>query len=129
MPHNDCVVVPLGFLQLAKKIQEVPETEKEQVLGLFWAALIGYIGGSLTFFPIYGIRLPQYGMFLTPIYPFVVAYFLVRRGLFDVEELAQAAHRDKLTAIGVLAASINHEVRLFIIKVGGSWLERNGPVF
>ncbi|HOX11029.1 MAG TPA: ATP-binding protein [Candidatus Moranbacteria bacterium] len=43
---------------------------------------------------------------------------MIKRGLFDVEELAQAAHRDKLMAIGVLAASINHEIRspLFLIK-------------
>lgn len=53
-----------------------------------------------------------------PAYPFVFAYFMIKQGLFDVEELAQAAHRDKLMAIGVLAASINHEIRspLFLIK-------------
>jgi signal transduction histidine kinase len=118
MTLNYFVVVPFGFLQLVKKINEAPKNEKSQIWGLFWAALIGYVGGSLTFFPIYGIPLPQYGMFLTPIYPFAVAYFLVRRGLFNVEELAQAAHRDKLTAIGALAASINHEIKnpLLIIK-------------
>ena len=118
MTLNYFIVVPMGFYQLMLKMRAAERSEKGQIQGLFWSALAGYIGGAVTFFPIFGIPLPQHGMFLMPIYPFAVAYFLVRRGLFNVEELAQAAHRDKLTAIGVLAASINHEVRnpLFIIK-------------
>jgi len=56
-----------------------------------------------------------------------LAYFMTKQRLFDVEDLAQAAHRDKLMSIGVLAASINHEVKnpLFIIKgLAESCLER-----
>ena len=43
---------------------------------------------------------------------------MTREQLFDVEELAQAAHRGKLAAIGTLAASINHEIKnpLYIIQ-------------
>ena len=120
-------IVAAGFWLLNKRIKELRGIETEQARGLFWASLIGYVGGTLTFVPIYGIPLPQYGLFLLPIYPFAMAYFLVSRGLLNAEEIAQAAHRDKLTAIGVLAASINHEVKnpLFIIKgLSESCLER-----
>jgi signal transduction histidine kinase len=112
------IIVSLSFAELFKKIKSTPAPEKQQFIGLFWIALAGYLGGSLTFLPVYKIPFPQYGMFLLPVYPFGVAYFMIKRGLFDVEELAQAAHRDKLMAIGVLAASINHEIRspLFLIK-------------
>lgn len=81
-------------------------------------SFLGYLGGSLSFIPVYGIPFPQYGLFLLPIFPFGLAFVMTRTNLFEVEQLAQAAHRDKLTAIGVLAASINHEVKnpLFIIK-------------
>jgi signal transduction histidine kinase len=57
----------------------------------------------------------------------MVAYITFKYGFFSLDDLAQAAHRDKLTAIGVLAASINHEVKnpLFIIKgLAESCLER-----
>ncbi len=53
-----------------------------------------------------------------PLHPFIIAYLISRKQLFSVEELAQAVHNDKLAAIGILSASINHELRnpLYIIK-------------
>ena len=127
MALNYFVIVPLGFVQLVKKANEVSKEEKWQFKGIFWSAFLAYVGGALTFLPVYGIKFPQEGMFFLPLYPFGLAYFMIKRRLFDEAELAQAAHRDKLTAIGVLAASINHEVRnpLFIIKgMAESCLER-----
>lgn len=121
------LIVPLSFFELYRKIKKTHGDERRQLQGLFFTSLIGYLGGSPTFLPIYGISFPQITLFLLPIYPFVLAYFMIKQKLFDVEEFAQAAHRDKLTAIGVLAASINHEVRnpLFIIKgLAESYLER-----
>ena len=121
------LTVPFGFYELIQKIRTTVKEEKKQLLELFIISLLGYLGGSLSFIPVYGIPLPQYGIFLLPIYPFGLAYVITRTNLFHVEELAQAAHRDKLTAIGVLAASINHEVKnpLFIIKgLAESCLER-----
>ncbi|MFH1208270.1 MAG: ATP-binding protein [Candidatus Omnitrophota bacterium] len=120
-------VVPLSFVELYKKMRISSGYERQQLKGLFIASLIGYIGGSPTFLPSFGIPFPQYTLILLPFYPFMLAYFMIKQKLFDVEELAQAAHRDKLTAIGVLAASINHEVKnpLFIIKgLAESCLER-----
>lgn len=121
------MTVPLGFYELIMKIRVSSQAEKKQLLGLLLISFAGYLGGSLTFIPVYDIPFPQYGLFLLPIYPFGLAYFITRTNIFDVEELAQAAHRDKLMAIGVLAASINHEVRnpLFVIKgQAESFLER-----
>ncbi|MFH1800206.1 MAG: ATP-binding protein [Candidatus Omnitrophota bacterium] len=121
------VIVPLSFFEILRKIKNTPSPENRQYKGLFWAAFAGYLGGGLSFLPVYGVPFLQYGLFLMPMYPFGVAYFMIKSGLFDMEQLAQAAHRDKLTAIGVLAASINHEVKnpLFIIKgLAESCLER-----
>ena len=120
-------IVPLSFIELYKKMRIVSGYERKQIRGLFFTALVGYIGGSPTFFPTFGIPFPQYALLLLPIYPFALAYVMIRQKLFDLEDLARAAHRDKLTAIGVLAASINHEVKnpLFIIKgLAESCLER-----
>jgi two-component system NtrC family sensor kinase len=127
MTLNYFLVVPLGFFQLFRKAKKMPKAERGQVLGLFWSAFVGYLGGAVTFLPVYGIAFPQEGMFLLPLYPFVLAYFMIKQKLFDEAEFAQAAHRDKLMEIGVLAASINHEVRnpLYLIKgLAESCLER-----
>jgi len=119
--------VPFGFYELIKKIRNSSREERKQFIALFIVSFFGYLGGSLSFIPVYDIPFPQYGLFLLPVYPFGLAYVITRTSIFEMEELAQAAHRDKLTAIGVLAASINHEVKnpLFIIKgLAESCLER-----
>ncbi|MFA7255344.1 MAG: ATP-binding protein [Candidatus Omnitrophota bacterium] len=120
-------IIPLGFFLLVQKLKQSSAEEKNQLKGFIVATFLGFLGGGLTIPPGYDFFIPQYAVFLMPFYPFLTAYFLIRKGLFGVEELAQAAHRDKLTAIGVLAASINHEVKnpLFIIKgLAESCLER-----
>lgn len=110
--------VPLGFIQLFQKIKSAHPKEKFQLQGFTIATAAGFLGGSVTFFPCYDIMFPQYAIFLFPIYPFVMAYFMTRQQLFDIEELAEAAHRGKLAAIGTLATSINHEIRnpLYVIQ-------------
>ena len=53
-----------------------------------------------------------------PVYPFITAYFLIRHHLFDIEQVAEVFQREKLATIGLLAASINHEIRnpLYAVK-------------
>ena len=124
---NFLIVVSLSFFEVYKKIKNSGGSERQQLKGLFVIFLIGYIGGAPTFFPTFGIPFPQYTLLLLPTYPFALAYVMIKQKLFDMEVLARAAHRDKLTAIGVLAASINHEIKnpLFIIKgLAESCLER-----
>ena len=120
-------VVLLGYYFLIRRMLQLKGQDKTRILGFIISVSVGYIGGGLYFLPIYRIEIPQYAIFIMPFYPFAAAYFMSKKGLFDAEELAQAAHRDKLMAIGVLAASINHEVRnpLYVIKgLAESCLER-----
>jgi signal transduction histidine kinase len=111
------IIVPVGFVFLVRHLNRQSYLERTQLKGLIAATLAGFVGGALTFFPIYNISIPQYGLFLMPIYPFVMAYFMIRHHLFDYEEIAQAFQKDKLSTIGILAASMNHEIRnpLYII--------------
>ncbi|MDD5217383.1 MAG: ATP-binding protein [Candidatus Omnitrophica bacterium] len=112
------VLVPVGFIPLFLQIGKTAGQARKRVVWLMIATLAGFSGGALTFVPIYGIPLPQYGVFLMPVYPFVMAYLVGRKSLFDEYQLIQAMQRDKLAAIGTLAASINHEIRspLFVIQ-------------
>ncbi len=111
------IVIPSGFWHLFKHLKKATGEEKRQLRGFFWTTAISFIGGSPTFFPVFEIPFPQYAIFLMPIYPFGMAYFLIRERLFSELEMVQAAHRDKLAAIGTIATSINHEIRnpLYII--------------
>ncbi|OGW84884.1 MAG: hypothetical protein A3A81_01025 [Omnitrophica bacterium RIFCSPLOWO2_01_FULL_45_10b] len=103
--------VGLGFMSLNKKIEKSAGEEKIQIRGLFTATLIGFIGGFCTILPIYGINAPPYTVFMIPVYPFIMAYFMIRHRLFDIEQVAEAFQREKLATLGLLAASINHEIR------------------
>ena len=63
------------------------------------------------FLPIYDILFPQYNLLLLPIYPIMFSYFMIRHKLFDVEQIVQAFQKEKLATIGLLVASVNHEIR------------------
>ncbi len=104
-------VVPFAFRELLLKIQQTKKEEKLQLAGFFVATLLGFIGGSLTFLPAYDIMFPQHTLFLLPIYPFMMAYFMIRHRLFDIDQIAEQFQREKLATIGLLVASVNHEIR------------------
>jgi len=100
-----------GFLALNRKMEQSIGDERIQIRGLFIATLIGFIGGTSTILPIYGIKIPFYSVFMTPVYPFIMAYFMMRHRLFDLNTVADFFQREKLATIGLLAASVNHEIR------------------
>ncbi len=105
------IVVPYSFIQLYSKIKDSYGDEKKQLKGFFIAVLFGYVGGTVSFALNYNLPVPQYAIFLMPVYPFVTAYFMIRHRLFDIEQAVQAFQREKLATIGLLASSINHEIR------------------
>ena len=105
------LAVPYGFWEMVRAFRISRGKDRLQLQLFIVATLFGFVGGSVTFLPLYGIKFPQYGVFLMPFYPFIMAYGMIERGLFDIEEIAQSFQREKLATIGLLAASINHEIR------------------
>lgn len=122
------VTVTLTFSTLFKSfVKEKSKERKADYQRLFVANLYGFLTGSLSFLPVYGIKLPQYNLLIMPLWQFLLAYAMVRYSLLDLEEVARAVQREKLATIGTLAASLNHEIRnpLYIIKtLSESFLER-----
>ena len=112
------IVVPYSFIQLYSKIKNSSGDEQVQLKGFFIAVLFGYMGGTISFALNYDLPIPQYAIFLMPVYPFITAYFMIRHRLFDIEEVAQVFQKEKLATIGLLAASINHEIKnpLYAVK-------------
>ncbi len=100
---------------------------RNQIRIFFLASSLGFFGGSMAFLPVYNINLPVgFGTLVLPFFPFLMAFAMTRYRLLDVDEVIKVAHREKLAAIGTLAASINHEIRnpLYVIQgLAGSFLE------
>lgn len=116
---NFFCIVSFGFFLIVRfylKEQEI--TRKREIGSLFLATALGFTGGASNYSIIYlrdkGIDLT----FLLSSYPFLMAYAMIKHRALDPEKIANAFHREKLAAIGLLAASINHEIKspLYVIK-------------
>ncbi len=109
--------VLLAFYELVRAYQASFGEKKKRLGVLTLATFLAYLGGSLTFLPLYHIPFPQYGLFLMPIYPFMMAYAMIRHGLLDSEEIL-AIQKDKLALLGLMTSSLNHEIKnpLFLLR-------------
>jgi len=110
--------IPLGSLTILRFALSLNGSNQRREIAFFIATTLGFVGGGFTFFPVYDIALSQKALFLMPAYPFVTAYFLIRDQLFNPGDIAIAARKEKLAAIGTLATSISHEIHnpLYVIK-------------
>lgn len=119
-------LVCFSFFIFYQAICTEPASEKKTDFKLVcFSSLYGFVMGSLSFLPVFGIPLPQYNLLLLPLWQILLAYAMIRHRAFDLIEIAEAAQKDKLAAIGTLAASINHEIRnpLYIIRgLAGSFI-------
>jgi signal transduction histidine kinase len=97
---------------------ELPGIRKTQILLVIAAFIVAFIGSSdflpkLSYIPVY-----PFGFLCVFFWILIVAYAIVRRRLFDIEILAHLIQETRLSAMGLLTSSINHEIKnpLFIIK-------------
>ena len=111
--------ISFSFWNFFRAIQKAQlATKKKDYQWVCYASLYGFVVGSMSFLPIYGIELPQYNLLIMPMWQVLIAYAMIRHQMFDIDEIMRAARKDKLAAIGTLSTSINHEIRnpLYIIK-------------
>ncbi len=114
---NFFILVPLAFVYLIKAYR-LKDARHSQFACVIIATVFGFMAGSSTFFPVYKIAVPLFLMPLMVLYPFFMGLALIKYGLFDTQQIADAFQREKMTALGVMAASLNHEMRnpLYIAK-------------
>lgn len=105
------------FYLLIRKIPTETGESKTQKIVFAWATFFGFLGGGLTFLPAYDIPFPQYGLFLMPLYPFLMTFAIMKHGFLDQEDIL-AIHKDKLALLGLISSSLNHEIKnpLFLLK-------------
>ncbi len=111
------LVVMYGFYHLFKALKGKTGVKRTQHIVFTCAIGFGFVGGSLTFLPVYNIPLPQYGLFLLPLYPFLMTFAIMRHGFLDQDDIL-AIHKDKLALLGLISSSLNHEIKnpLFLLK-------------
>jgi two-component system NtrC family sensor kinase len=111
-------MVPYCFYHLFSVYQKASGQYKAQLGCFVLATIFGFVGGGSTFLLVYKISFGIELIYLMPFYPIFMGIGLVQHGLFDVQKIVNSFHREKLAAIGTLAASVNHEIKspLYVIQ-------------
>lgn len=83
------VINTIGCLILFKKINSSKDKrEVGQFRQILLSSLAGFIGGGSVFFLTFNISLPPYPIILFTFYPMIIAYAIIRYGLFNVKLIA-----------------------------------------
>ena len=92
--------------------------QKWQIKWVALSLLPGWLGGATNWFLWYDIPVPPVAHFSIGVCFLVLAYAIIRSRLFDVDAITDLIQEAKLSALGIMATSINHEVKnpLFVIK-------------
>ena len=77
-------MVIYSHFELYKAHRRMPAQKRHQIEYFFLATAIGYTGGSLGFWPIYGVDLYPYGNFAVVLYPIIMTYAIVKYRLMDI---------------------------------------------
>ncbi len=111
-------VLGLDFYLLFKASNKVSGPRRRLIYWVAYPMLFGFVGGSSNWFLWYNISIPPFpNVFVAVVFMFL-GYGIMRWQLFDLEDLAAIVREVKLSSIGLLTTSINHEIRnpLYIIK-------------
>ncbi len=111
-------VVPFSFWVLWSAYQKAEGVYKWQIRWVALTMFPGWIGGASNWCLWYGIPIRPIPHFFIGIAFLMLSYAVVRARLFDIEAITDLVQEAKLSALGIMATSINHEVKnpLFIIK-------------
>jgi len=58
--------------------------KRNQIKYIFIASLIGFSGGSTTFFPVFNIKIYPFGFPFVSLYPLIITYAIVKHRLMDI---------------------------------------------
>lgn len=81
------ITVVYGIFELFKAYLNSSGGKRNQLKYLCWGTLIGYLGGSANFLPVFGIEIfpiNPFGTYGVPIYTAMMAYAIARHRLMDI---------------------------------------------
>ncbi len=74
----------ISHILLFKVLRKSTSIIRNQIKYFFWATLIGFLGGGMSYLPVFGINIYPYGNFTVPLYPLIMTYAIVRHRLMDI---------------------------------------------
>jgi len=131
-------VTAIGFAELIRAFRGSSGTKRNQTAYIMLASFIGFGGGALWFLPAFGFDIYPVGIFIVPFYLFIAAYAGLRHNLLDLNIVLKKgiaysvmslirpasgkpdpSRFEDLAGIGVLAASIAHEIKNPLTAIKG----------
>jgi len=80
-----------GHTLLIQKLRSSQGFEKKQIQYFLLGSVIGFIGGSSSFLPIYGVNVFPYGLFFVFLYVFIVGYAILKYQLLSIQVVIRRA--------------------------------------
>lgn len=111
-------LILIAYWLLWKSYLVARDTQRWQIKWVSLSILPGWIGGATNWCLWYDIPVPPVAHIFVGVAFLVLFYAIIRGRLFDIEAISDLVQEAKLSALGIMATSINHEVRnpLFVIK-------------
>ena len=111
-------LILISYWLLWKGYLVAHDTQRWQIKWVSLSILPGWIGGATNWCLWYDIPIPPVAHIFVGACFLILFYAIVRSRLFDVDAITDLVQEAKLSALGIMATSINHEVRnpLFVIK-------------
>ncbi|MBI3324336.1 MAG: hypothetical protein HYZ92_03555 [Candidatus Omnitrophica bacterium] len=115
------LVVIYAHLLLFRSLKRTPPQIASQIRYVLFGSLVGFVGGSMNFLPVYGILVPPFGNGLVVVFMSIIAYAIVRHRLMDIHIVLRrsAVYSVLVTLLTVgYFAVVYVAERLFQVRVG-----------
>lgn len=111
-----CLVI--AFYLLFSNWRKSKGAHRRKIAIVTVTTLLAWAGGSTNWFLWYDIPVAPYPNFFVALFIAILAYAILARGMFDIDDLVRFVREGRLSALGMLSASMNHEIRnpLYIIQ-------------
>jgi signal transduction histidine kinase len=111
-------IVLFSYSLLARGYFSASGFSRRQIQWVMLALLPAWLGGATNWCLWYDILVPPVAHIFVGVGFLLLFYAIARSRLFDIDTITDIVQEAKLSALGIMATSINHEVRnpLFVIK-------------
>ena len=113
-----CACVFTAFFLLGFAYFRSVGAHRWQIQWIIFTMAPAWFGGSTNWLLWYGVEFPPLPNFFVGVGWLLLVYAMLRTRLFDVDVLADYIQEARLSAIGLLTASIHHEIKspVFVIR-------------
>lgn len=113
-----CSAIVISFLLLSMAWARSVGAHKWQIQWIMFSMAPAWVGGSTNWLLWYGVEFPPLPNFFVGVGWLLLTYAMIRTRFFDADVLADYVQEARLSAIGLLTASIHHEIKspVFVIR-------------